>query len=95
LTPSDERGGAFGIAAPEVFWDGQAQLFVLEGGIGVVISLILLVSAISFAETFSWCPKLAQTRKWQRLQKVRRELRFARNRCASFAARRKFYMETQ
>lgn len=46
-------GGAFGTAAFAVFWDGRAQFFVLEGGIGVVISLILLVSAIAFGGAFS------------------------------------------
>ncbi len=46
-------GAMLGIAGFAVFWDGQTKLLVLEGAIGAVISLILLVSAIAFAGAFS------------------------------------------
>ena len=41
-----------GIAGFAVFWDGQTQLFAVEGGIGAVVSLILLLSAIAFPRAF-------------------------------------------
>ena len=41
-------GAAAGLAAFAVFWDGQAQLLATEGGIGAMISLMLLVSATAF-----------------------------------------------
>lgn len=46
-------GGVLGIAGFMVFWDGQTQLLALEGAIGAVISLVLLVSAIAFPGAFS------------------------------------------
>ena len=42
-------GGAAGIGAFVVFWDGQARLLAEEGGIGAFLSLILIVSGIAFA----------------------------------------------
>jgi hypothetical protein len=45
-------GGAVGIAAFAVFWDGQTQLLFQEGAVGAVISLILLVSAMAFPLAF-------------------------------------------
>jgi hypothetical protein len=41
-------GAAIGIFGFAVFWDGKVRLFAVEGGIGVIVSLILLVSAIAF-----------------------------------------------
>lgn len=46
-------GAAFGIEAFVVFWDGQTKLFVQEGGIGLIISLILLVFTIVYGGGFS------------------------------------------
>ncbi len=45
-------GPVVGIAGFAVFWDGQTQLLAQEGAIGAFISLILLVSAITFAGAF-------------------------------------------
>ena len=45
-------GGAVGLAGFALFWDGQAQRVVEEGGIGAAISLILLVSAIALPNAF-------------------------------------------
>jgi hypothetical protein len=42
-----------GLAGFAVFWDGQAQRVVEEGGIGAAISLMLLVSAVAFPGVFS------------------------------------------
>jgi hypothetical protein len=39
-------GGALGVAAFAVFWDGQTRLLVEEGALGALISLALLVGAI-------------------------------------------------
>lgn len=46
-------GAAAGIAGFAVFWDGETERLVREGGIGAVVSLILLVSAIAFPRAFS------------------------------------------
>ena len=43
-------GAVLGIAAFAVFWDGHA--FVEEGGIGAVVSAILLLAAASFPALF-------------------------------------------
>jgi hypothetical protein len=43
-------GGALGLLAFAVFWDGHA--FVEEGGIGAVISAALLVAAALFPASF-------------------------------------------
>jgi hypothetical protein len=37
---------ALGVAAFAVFWDGQTQLLLEEGAVGVVVSLILLAMAV-------------------------------------------------
>ena len=39
-------GGALGVTAFAVFWDGQIQLLFEEGGIGALVSLVLLGTAI-------------------------------------------------
>ena len=46
-------GAALGLAGFAVFWDGQAQRVVEEGGIGAAISLMLLGSAVAFPGVFS------------------------------------------
>lgn len=45
-------GAALGILAFAVFWDGQVQLLVQEGGIGPFVSLILLAVALAFPGAF-------------------------------------------
>lgn len=40
------NGATVGIDGFVVFWDGQTRLLVEEGGIGALVSLILLGSAI-------------------------------------------------
>jgi hypothetical protein len=45
-------GATIGIAAFAVFWDGQTQLLVEEGAIGVVVSMILLMTAMAFPLAF-------------------------------------------
>jgi len=45
-------GAAIGLGAFVVFYDGQARLLVVEGAIGAVASLILLVTAIAIPEAF-------------------------------------------
>lgn len=45
-------GAGIGIAAFAVFWDGQTRLLFEEGGIGLVVSAILLVAAAAFPQAF-------------------------------------------
>ena len=45
-------GGALGIVAFAVFWDGQTRLLVDEGALGALISLILVVGAVFFTPAF-------------------------------------------
>jgi hypothetical protein len=40
-------GAASGLGAFAVFYDGQVRLLAVEGAIGAVVSLILLVTAIA------------------------------------------------
>lgn len=46
-------GGAVGIAAFAVFWSGRTELLMQEGGIGAIVSLILLLSAVAFPGAFA------------------------------------------
>jgi hypothetical protein len=46
-------GTAIGMLAFAVFWDGKTRLFASEGGIGVIVSLILLLFAIAFPRAFN------------------------------------------
>jgi hypothetical protein len=45
-------GGALGIAAFAVFWDGQTRLLFDEGAIGALVSAILLATAMMFPSAF-------------------------------------------
>lgn len=45
-------GGATGIVAFFVFWDGQTKFLFEEGALGVVLSAMLLVGAIAFPAAF-------------------------------------------
>ncbi len=45
-------GAVFGIAAFAVFWDGQARLLFDEGGLGALISLLVLIGAVAFPMAF-------------------------------------------
>lgn len=45
-------GAALGIAAFAVFWDGQVAAFAEEGGIGAVLSGMLVLAALSFPALF-------------------------------------------
>ena len=45
-------GGALGLAAFAVFWDGQIQRMVEQGAIGAALSLLLLGGAIAFPKAF-------------------------------------------
>jgi hypothetical protein len=45
-------GAVLGIVSFAVFWDGQTGLLVDEGAIGALISLIILVAAITFPAAF-------------------------------------------
>jgi hypothetical protein len=45
-------GAALGIAAFAVFWDGRSGAFVEEGGIGAVVSGLLLLATLSFSTLF-------------------------------------------
>jgi len=40
-------GGAVGLVAFAVFWDGQTRLLFQEGAIGAIVSLIILVIAMA------------------------------------------------
>lgn len=51
--PLAMAGGAVGIASFAVFWEGRTERLVQEGGIGAVVSLILLLSAIAFPGAFA------------------------------------------
>jgi hypothetical protein len=44
-------GSIAGIAAFAVFWDGQTMLFFEEGGIGALVSAVLVAFAIVFRHT--------------------------------------------
>ena len=46
-------GGAIGVVAFAVFWDGQTRLLFDEGVIGAGASLLLLIGAITFAPAVS------------------------------------------
>ncbi len=41
-----------GVASFVVFYDGQAQQFVNEGGVGLIISLVIAASALKFSHAF-------------------------------------------
>jgi hypothetical protein len=41
-------GGVLGVAAFAAFWDGQWALFLEEGGIGAVVSAVVVLLAIVF-----------------------------------------------
>jgi hypothetical protein len=45
-------GGALGLVAFAVFWDGQTGRLVEEGAIGAAISLVLIAGAIVFPNAF-------------------------------------------
>ena len=45
-------GAVLGIVAFAVFWDGQTGLLFDEGALGALISLIILVAAITFPAAF-------------------------------------------
>jgi hypothetical protein len=45
-------GGALGIAAFAVFWDGQPRRLFEEGGIGAAVSAVLLATALLFPAAF-------------------------------------------
>ena len=45
-------GSVVGIVAFAVFWDGQTRLLIDEGGLGALISLLVLVGAIVFRTAF-------------------------------------------
>jgi len=45
-------GAVLGLAAFAVFWDGQFPLFVEEGGIGIIICLIMIAGALAFPNAF-------------------------------------------
>ena len=45
-------GGLVGALSFAVFWDGQVQQFTNQGGIGMVISLVIVGSAVAFAHAF-------------------------------------------
>ena len=45
-------GAMFGLVAFAVFWDGQTGLLFDEGALGALISLIILVAAITFPAAF-------------------------------------------
>jgi len=45
-------GGLLGIVAFVVFWDGQTKLLFDEGGLGALISLMILVGAMAFPTAF-------------------------------------------
>lgn len=42
-----------GVASFVVFYDGQATLFVNQGGIGLIISLAIAAGALAFPQAFS------------------------------------------
>lgn len=45
-------GATLGLAAFVVFWDGRVGMFVEEGGIGAVVSGVLLAAALLFPNAF-------------------------------------------
>jgi len=52
VAPLAITGAALGIVAFTVFWDGQTGLLFDEGGLGALISLIILAAAIAFPTAF-------------------------------------------
>ena len=45
-------GGVSGALSFAVFWDGQLQQFTNQGGIGMIISLVIVGAAVVFAHAF-------------------------------------------
>ncbi|MCL5067891.1 MAG: hypothetical protein M1368_06020 [Thaumarchaeota archaeon] len=45
-------GGLAGAVSFAVFWDGQMQQFTNQGGVGMIISLVIVGSAVAFAHAF-------------------------------------------
>ncbi|MDG6905700.1 MAG: hypothetical protein JRN20_07950 [Nitrososphaerota archaeon] len=45
-------GGLVGALSFAVFWDGQLGQFTDQGGIGMIISLVIVVGALVFAHAF-------------------------------------------
>jgi len=45
-------GSMLGVASFVVFYDGQASLFVNQGGIGMAISLAILAGVLAFPQAF-------------------------------------------
>jgi hypothetical protein len=45
-------GALLGIASFAGLWDGQSSLFYDEGGIGAIVSVVILVSAVTFPGAF-------------------------------------------
>jgi hypothetical protein len=50
--PLAVAGALLGIVAFAVFWDGQTGLLVDEGGLGALISLLVLIGAVAFPNAF-------------------------------------------
>ena len=50
--PLAVTGAIFGIVAFAVFWDGQTRLVFDEGGLGALISLLVLVGALAVPAAF-------------------------------------------
>jgi len=45
-------GALAGVSAFAVLWDGRTRLFTEEGGIGAIVSLIVLICALTFPGAF-------------------------------------------
>lgn len=45
-------GGLVGALSFAVFWDGKLEQFTNQGGIGMIISLVIVVGAVVFAHAF-------------------------------------------
>lgn len=50
--PTAVVGSLFGIASFALFWDGQTSQFAEQGGIGMVICLVVLAAAAAFPRLF-------------------------------------------
>ena len=50
--PTAVVGSLFGITSFALFWDGQTSQFSEQGGIGMVICLVILAAAVAFPKLF-------------------------------------------
>ncbi len=51
--PTAFAASLVGVASFAIFYDGQAQLFVSEGGVGLIISSAIAIGALAYSRPFA------------------------------------------